>query len=327
MNREIRIAGVSGLLLVLAPAVALAAGPCRMDEAIALFEKRQWGLAGPALSDCAAAEPKNARAAEYLGRALLAQGQENEAIPWLEKAVTLQPGSSEAHLWLGRAYAQQALHANFLKQASLASKVHKAFERAVALDPESVEARLSLIDYYLLAPGIMGGSIAKAKEQAAEIARRDAMRGHRALGRIAESEKKFSDAAAQYEKAMTAFPDRNEPVYWRTNLAVSQKDWSRAFDLLEGLLRSRPGEAGACYQIGKVAVLSGQRVERGEECLKSYLRHEPGKDEPPLSWAHFRLAAIYEKTGRKDLARQEYQNALRLDPAMKEAKQALAKLS
>jgi tetratricopeptide (TPR) repeat protein len=122
VNREIRIAGVSGLVaLDLAPAVTLGTGPCRMDEAIALFERRQWGLASPALSDCAAADPKNARAAEYFGRTLLAQGQENEPLSW-------------AHFRLAAIY----------EKTGRKDLARQEYQNALRLDPAMKEARQAL---------------------------------------------------------------------------------------------------------------------------------------------------------------------------------------
>lgn len=44
-----------------------------------------------------------------------------------------------------------------------------AWEKAVQLDPKTVDARESLIQYYLQAPAIAGGSVDKAIEMATEI--------------------------------------------------------------------------------------------------------------------------------------------------------------
>jgi hypothetical protein len=69
------------------------------------------------------------------------------------------------------------MRANILRQPFLAWKVKEHFERAVTLDPGNLAARADLMEYYLKAPGFLGGSEEKARAQAAEIAARDAQQG------------------------------------------------------------------------------------------------------------------------------------------------------
>ena len=65
-----------------------------------------------------------------------------------------------------------------IKQGMLAPKMKKAWESAIALDPKNMSARTSLIQYYLQAPGFMGGSIDKAKEVAKQITGLNPAEGH-----------------------------------------------------------------------------------------------------------------------------------------------------
>jgi tetratricopeptide (TPR) repeat protein len=298
------------------------AAPCRIEEGTALFEARKFPDARRALEPCAATD---AKANLYLGRAWLAENDFEHAIPSFEKAVALEPKSSDAHMWLGRALAQKAQKANVFQQASLAGKIHREFDQAVVLDPASIEARLSLMDFYLLAPGIVGGSVAKAQEQAAEIRRRDSLKGYQAAGKIAESEKRFEAAEAEYEKAQREFPQKKEPYFWRASLAAKQKQYGRGFDILESLLKAQPGDETIYFTIGRYGAQTGERLDRAEECLKHYLGHEPGKDEPALSSTHYQLGVLYDKKGDRPAARREWQQALSLDPNHSGAKEALAR--
>jgi Flp pilus assembly protein TadD len=90
-------------------AAAAGAAPCRLEDGTALFESRKFADARRALEPCAASD---AKANLYLGRAWIAEGDFEHAIPPLEKAVALEPKSSDAHMWLGRAMAQKAQKAN-----------------------------------------------------------------------------------------------------------------------------------------------------------------------------------------------------------------------
>ena len=92
-----------------------------------------------------------------------------DAVGWFEKAVKANDKSSAHHLWLGNALGEQASHTNKLKLPFLARRVKGEFDKAVELDPRSWEARHGLIQFYSQAPGVMGGSMDKAKEQAREI--------------------------------------------------------------------------------------------------------------------------------------------------------------
>ena len=323
MNRKRALA----VFAFVAFAARFDAASSKTDEAVRLFDARQFGRAKPLLEAAVREDPGDARAASYLGRLLLASDELDAAVESLEKSVSLEEGNAEYHLWLGRAYGQKAIRASVLKQPALARRVKKEFERASQLDPDSLEARFGLIEYYLRAPGVLGGSLEKAREQAREIARRDALQGHRAAGRLAEHEKRFDAALDEYQRAGNEFPQSPAPSYWSGSLFEKRKDYERAFEVYERLLETQPTEMTACYQIGRIAILSGQRLERAEQCLKLYLRREPKPDEPSLAWAHYRLGNLYERKGSRDLARREYAEALKLDPVHREARAALKKIS
>jgi tetratricopeptide (TPR) repeat protein len=314
------------LFLALAGAAPARGQGCRAEELEGAFGNPRAVEVRRALEACAREDPRDPRVVLALGRGYLLQGDEDRAVRWLERAEVLTPDSSECQLWLGRAYGAQAMQATLLRQAALAKRVRKAFERAVELDPSNLPARDALVEYYSRAPGLLGGSPDKARREAEEIRRRDALRGHGAFGRIAELEKRFDAAAREYENARREFPDSPEPLLWRARLAEHQKDYETAFDLLETVARTG-SQAEALYEIGRLAATTGRRLDRGEEALKEYLdRPLTGPDDPSLASAHHRLGSLYEKKKDRALARREYTAALELDPMLTEARQALAKL-
>src|SRR6185369_16238380 len=113
-------------------------------------------------------------------------------------ATKLEPKNSTYFLWLGRAYGREAQGANVLRQPGLATKARGAWERAIALDADNLDARSDLIQYYVQAPGFLGGSSAKALEQAEEIRKRNALRGYLELGGIYVRAKKLAEAEQAY---------------------------------------------------------------------------------------------------------------------------------
>ena len=122
---------------------------------------------------------QTARAAFLRGCQLFSERKPDKADDEFEKAVKLEDGNAVYHFWLGRAVGDQAEDANPLRQPGLARRTKAEFERAADLAPDYLDAREGLVEYYLAAPGILGGSKDKARAEAAEIAKRNAFRGGR----------------------------------------------------------------------------------------------------------------------------------------------------
>jgi tetratricopeptide (TPR) repeat protein len=138
----------------------------------------------------------------------------DEAADAFERAAKQQQGSAVYHFWLGQAYGAQAQQANVLRQPSLARRTKQEFERAVQLDPDYLDARAGLMQFYLLAPGLMGGSVDKAREQAAEVRRRDPYRGAFLAASIAQRQKDVAGAMREYQ-AISSSTRTASPRGWR----------------------------------------------------------------------------------------------------------------
>jgi tetratricopeptide (TPR) repeat protein len=124
------------------------------------------------------------------GQSELQAGRYPQAAAWLERAIEFDGTSATYYLWLGRTYGYQAQHAQSGEQFFLARKVRKSLEKAVELNPDLVEARVDLLSFYLQAPSLLGGSVEKAKLQAAEIAKRDPAQGKRAWQQCQNAEQR-----------------------------------------------------------------------------------------------------------------------------------------
>ncbi|HYK00462.1 MAG TPA: tetratricopeptide repeat protein [Thermoanaerobaculia bacterium] len=262
------------------------------------------------------------------GRAALEKGDVAKAVSLFEKAVAASPKSAEAHFLLGRAYGAQAQKANVLKQASLAKKVSGAFERAVELDPNYLDARQALVDYYTLAPGFMGGSNEKALAQAAEIKKRDPLQGHRAYSRIYLRDKKTDLARKELVDAVREQPN-NPRAHQSLGMFLinTDKNYSGALHEFEMALELDPAYMPAYLRIGQHAAVTGTDFPRGETSIKKYLGHKPSGEEPNLATAWYWLGMLYEKQGRKAEAKQSFSNALKLVPDDKNVKEALKRVS
>ena len=260
------------------------------------------------------------------GRAALDRDEPGLAVKLLEQAVEQNPGSAEAHGCLGVAYGSAALTANVVRRVSLAQKARSELEKAVALDPAQVDARIGLLVYYTLAPRLLGGDIEKAREQANVIKSRDSIGGHRAHAFIYAHLKQIDLARKEFRDAVAEQPFAAKSHYWLGSFyETTDKNYSAASAEFETAAKLDPTDMLVQFEIGHLAALTGINLQRGQEALSGYLNHKPTNDEPPLDRAEYWLGAIYEKRGNEIAARQHYTDSLRVNPKQKDVLEAIAR--
>lgn len=306
------------LLALAAPALAQS----RLDEAIALFEKRQFAEAEPLLAAAVAAEPASAAAHAYYGMVVArTRGDIDGAVSQLEKAAQLEPKNWRWTMWLGSAYVNKAGQSGVFKAASFAGKAKAAFEQAVALDPAAVEARQALLQYYLVAPGIAGGSVAKAREQAAAIAALDARRGHLVSARIAEYEKEWPDAEREYRAALALKDDDPGTCNQLGYTLLRQGRADDAVTAFRRYVELAPTEANAHDSLGEGLLAAGKLAD----AEASYRRAT--ELDPKFSPSVWGLGECLDRLGRADDASAQYRRYLELAPKGTHADEAKKRLS
>src|ERR1051326_3587896 len=231
----------------------------QVQQGAALFEEGRFEEAKKLLTPM----KNDAEALIVLGKIALAQNDAEGAETLLEKAVALKPNSAVAHLWLGNAYGSQAQKASIFKQASLAGKTRDEFERAVQLDPNLIDARMGLMDYYSMAPGIVGGSDEKAMQQAAEIKKRDVYQGHRAYARLHQRKKNFDAVRNEWSAAIKDQPAAAKPhVSLALFYASNDKNFAAAWNEIETALKLEPATVWMQFRVGQMAAISGPQFAR-----------------------------------------------------------------
>jgi tetratricopeptide (TPR) repeat protein len=191
-------------------------GDGRVDEAISVL--RQQTTQSP--SAAREAEERN-----LLCRAYFMVEDWDHGIQECERAVSLAPDNSVYHLWLGRVYGEKAERSGFLSAAGMAKKVRSEFERAVQLGPQNWEARSDLAEFYLEAPGIVGGGKDKALAQADAMSAVNPAMAHYISGRIAEKNKDGAAAEREYRTAIEA--SQGGALAW-LNLALFYRHENRS---------------------------------------------------------------------------------------------------
>ena len=326
-----RTAALRATAFALAFAAAFAAGvasAATTSEVEALIKQR----APNALAQAQAlvdAEESNARAWTLLARAQLMQGEPADAVESAEQAVELAPNDAQAQLWLGNSLGVRIGEVNMLRQVAMAPDLRDAFEAAVRLDPGLFDARTALIQYYLRAPEAMGGGTAKAKVQVAEIAKRNAVRGHLAQAMLDRAAKDDAAYRRSIDAAVAAAPQLPaSDIDVRSAVVgnlVAQQRYADARDFARAWSQAFPTQAAPQYQLGRIAAISGEALDEGGAALKRYLDAglSRGENDPRDGFAWWRLGQIQAKQGDTAAARASLQTALRLEPDNAEVKKAL----
>ncbi len=274
----------------------------------------------------AKANTKNTEALILLTRARLQAGKGKLAVESAQKAVSLSPNNAQAQFWLGNAYGSHIGEVGMLSKMSLAPKLRDAFEATIRLEPNNLDARESILQFYLQAPSVVGGGKDKAVLQVKEIAKRDAARGHLAQAQIYMAEKNTAAALKSYEAAYSAKPS-DASIRLALGIGYQQANrWNDAFKHFRAWVVQDDKAGVAWYQIGRSSALSGQLLDEGIAALKKYLGMPHGANEPQNKNAYYRLGQLYAKAGQNAEAKAAFQSALKLDPGYKEVKAELAKL-
>jgi len=290
----------------------LAAG--RIDEAITELNGR--------LSSA----PADAESSNLLCRAYFALEDWNRAESSCRKAASLDPDNSRFHLWLGRVYGEKADRANFLAAAGLAGKVRGEFERAVQLSPKDVDARLDLAEFYLAAPGIVGGGEQKARQQAQFIATVNPAREHWVYARIAEQKKDTATAEREYHQYIDL--SQGDAEAW-LNLALFLRRQKRFDEMEQAIVKLNQApmpKLDVLVEASQMLYRAGRNYPFATQLLNRYLAAGPVEAAPAFK-AHHQLGMLLERQGDKAGAAREYRASLALVRNFSMAQQALNRVA
>jgi tetratricopeptide (TPR) repeat protein len=158
-------------LLLTCAAMTLALNAHAANEFDELLRVKKFTEAEQAASAKLAKEPAHADALIAKSEAILGLGNEeriDESIKLAEQCVAASLNNANCYVALGSARGAKAMNGGMLAAAGLAGKIRDNFQKAVQLDPKNVDARFSLMQFYLMAPGFMGGGLDKAEALVAQ---------------------------------------------------------------------------------------------------------------------------------------------------------------
>ena len=282
--------------------------------------------AGIVVEAGAAQDPAaDGRAAFNQGRAAHSAGKADEAVGFFERAVALDRTNAIYHMWLGHAYSRQIKGAGVLRQPLIARRSAAAYNKAAELDPSSADIAEARIEFFLGAPGIVGGGVDKARAEAARLTKLDEYRGELATARIAMHQQQPQEAERIYRSLLTRFTDQSGAVEPLVLLLQNAQRYEEAFSVVDLRLAERPDETESLYNLGRLASVSGQHLARGESAMLRFLE-VVGTDSLRQANGHFRLGVIKEKLRDTEAAIAAYRTAVLLYPRHQLAANALKNL-
>jgi len=251
-----------------------------------------------------AAQPGDTQAVLALALAALAANDgpaRQQAITRAETCTQEQPQAAVCHYALGTVMGVQAMSEGLLKAARSAGTVKTALTQAQALEPGWFPARSALVEFYLLAPGMMGGSVSKAQELARGAPTPDQAR---VLQARVDLQAGRSEVAIQVLAGLLTSSDpelADDAVQWGMQAGmrlVSEGQGAKAQPFFERLLRERPASAGGPYGLARVRSESGAHLE----ALKLLDQSAAGKGAAVLP-IDYRRGIALQALGRSDEAR------------------------
>lgn len=230
-------------------------------------------------------ENKNAAAVALIGQNYFMLGDAKRATDFFEKAVAQDPTNSVYYHWLGRAYGRRAETSNPFSALGHASKARQNFEKAVALDPQNSEAVNDLFEFYLEAPGFIGGGLDKATRIAEQINARDPAEGNYARARIDEKRKEYSSAEQHLRRAMELAPHQVGRVLDLAKFLAKQGRYQESDEAFQAAVRLAPDAPKVFYARAATYIESGRNIETARELLEKYLASSITPEDPPKSEA------------------------------------------
>ena len=358
------MAGRVFALALLAVVCLLGASPAAQSPAADLAEHGHWKRLKALIEPRAAANPNDAEAQWLLSRVRMAFKDVDGALAPAEKAAALDPKNADYRWQLAQVVGEMASSASVFKQMGLAKRYKREVEAALAINPKHTPSMTGLMEYFIRAPGIVGGDKKKAAEIPAQIMAVNKVDGYIAKVRLlqqqspvpaGEIEQAWVQAVladpSRYEphinlasiyatgatprwelaekEALTAKkidPDRTAPYSILAAVYATGERWAELDAVLAEAEKKIPDNLSPYLRASGALLATGKDLARAERYARKYLSQVPEPNATTPAVAHWRLGLILEKEGKKAEAIAELQTATKLDPKFEQAQKDLKRL-
>ncbi len=216
-----------------------------------------------------------------IGRDYFMSGDFKKSTDYLQKAATSQPNNSEYLDWLGRAYGKRAETSNPFSAPGFAAKARQAFEASVQMDPNNRDALSDLFDYYLDAPGFLGGGYDKALAVADKIAAIDPPEGYFEKAKLAQKRKEYRSAEEHFRAAVSAAPHEVGHMIALAKFLANQGRTGESDAVFQQAQKTDPAAARVWFARADVLIKQKRNLEEAKNLLQKYVHAPVTVDDPP----------------------------------------------
>jgi tetratricopeptide (TPR) repeat protein len=303
----------------------LSAAVFGLPSMLQLLTEGRVDRAVPSLEEQVDHSPKDAAAYNLLCRAYFMMEEWDRGISNCERAASLDAQNSSYQLWLGRLYGEKADRSSFVSAPGLAKKARIAFERAVELDPKSIEARVDLGEFYAEAPGIIGGGKDKARQQAEALMPLSPAMGHWVLARVAEKDKDPAKAESEYRAEISASHGAVRGWVDLANFFMYAHRYPEMEEALSHAENAPIDHPESLMNAGNLLLRAQRDYPLAVRLLRRYLENRLCEEGPAFK-AHAVLGEVLAKQGDKQGAAEQFRAALSLFGNYTRAKDDLNKI-
>ena len=280
--------GMRGIIAFLLTAACLL-GQGRLKRAEDLYDKTDYRASLALLREVSSPD---AAAYFLMGRDNFMLGEYKKATDAFQNAVALQPSKSEYEHWLGRTFGRRAETSNPFAAPMYASRARQHFEQAVALDPGNEEALNDLFDFYLQAPGFLGGGYDKAEAVAKRIAQRNEAEGHFAQAQLADKRKQFDTAEQQLRRAMDLAPRQVGRVLDLAKYLAKRGRYEESEATFDRAEKLEPNAPKIMFARADTYIQEKRNLQQARTLLRKYLQSDLTPDDPPRELAEKMLREV-----------------------------------
>lgn len=268
------------LLALLGLSCVLLASDSSVEQARKLYNLTQFDQS---LRILHAIPAKDGAVYELIGRNLYMQGDFKRASEAFESALAADPGNSTTALWLARAFGRRAETSSPFTAPGYASKARTYFEKAVQLNERNLEALSDLFEYYMEAPGFLGGGQDKAQALVPKMAAVNEADAQWAQARLAEKRKQYSTAEAHLRRAIDAAPQQVGRLIELAHFLAREGRNQEADESLARAEKIAPNNPRILYARADIYIKSGRNLQLAKALLKRYMNSALSPDDPPRS--------------------------------------------
>ena len=219
-----------------------------------------------------------------LGKAYFGAGDYARATEVLEKGTAMAPKNSEMYSWLGRAWGKRAETSAIWNQPRYAARSRDAFEKSLQLDRNNHDTLDDLTEFYLQAPGFLGGGIDKAEALAKHIASLDASWGQRVYARIREQQKDFTGAEGHLRKAVELAPKQAGKLVDLASFLAKRGRNKESDEQFAQAIQLAPNDPEVIFARAQILIEQNRNPDEARRLLNKYLSSDltpenPSRDE------------------------------------------------